>query len=187
MKPLEDFPIIKCAQGETILCVQRQHPIVLIAPMVLPIISSIIVLSILIFIPRFLPQTLPFPFYNPTLITYIILTIIAAVFLVETFTFMTWYYQFYIITNKAIVHRYCFRIAGAYSEAVFAEKMHVQDIVRNPPNIIYDFLKIQNVEVYFHKLEREEPFVFKTPGNAQGIEDLIQDLIIKGNNTKGPA
>ncbi|GEM_PF-1896022 len=182
-KELKEYPIIKCAAGEKILCVQRQHPITLIAPLVLPIIIFSLALLSLVFLTLLLPQT--FPLLTPTLTLYITLTMFSLLLLIETFTFMTWYYQFYIITNKAIVHRYSFRIASAYSEAVFGEKMHVQDIVRNPPNLLYDFLKIQDVYVYFHKLEREEPFIFKTPEDAQKIEDIIQDLITQTNHEKG--
>lgn len=184
-KCLENLPIIRCAVGEKILCVQRHHPIVLIAPMLLPIMSALIVLSALIFIPRFLPETLPFSFNNPLLITYIILTITSMLFVIETYNFMNWYYDFYIITNKQIVHRRCFRIVGVYSESVYGEKMHVQDILRVPPNLLYDFLKIQDVYVYFHKLERDEPFIFETPENAQEIDDLIQDLATQENTKKG--
>ena len=180
-KKLEEYPIIRCAPGEKILCVQRQHPITLISQMVLPILVAFFILLALGFVPLFFPQLFPNIFYNSTVIVSIMLIIISALFVVETFTFMTWYYQFYIITNKAIVHRHCFRIAGAYSEVVFDENMHVQDIVRNPPNLLYDFLKIQDVSVYFHRLEREEPFIFKTPENAQVIEDIIQDSVTQAN------
>ena len=181
---LKDFPIIKCAEGEKILCVQRQHPIVLIAPMALSGIIALFVLSSLIFISLFLPQIFPFSLFNPTIIVYITLTSISTLLVIETFTFMTWYYQFYIITNKAIVYRHCFRLTGDYSESVFGENMHVQDINRRPINILYDFLKIQDVYVYFHKLEREEPFIFKTPDNAQEIDDILDDLIIQSNNKR---
>lgn len=95
---------------------------------------------------------------------------------------MNWYYQFYIITNKAIVHRDSFRITGLHTEAVFENKLHIQDIERRTQNVIYDFLRIEDVYVYFHKLEREEPFIFKAPGNAQQIEDLLQRISIQGNN-----
>ena len=175
-KQLENFPIVKCVAGEKILCVQRQHPIEFIVPLVLRIIVVLLILFSLVFVSPSIRQILPFALNNSTLITYIILTILSTFFVIEIFSFMTWYYQFYIITNKAIVHRYCFRIGGPYSEVVFGDKMHIQDITRGAPNIIYDFLKIQDVYVYFHEIERKEPFIFKTPQNAQEIEDLL-DLL----------
>ena len=175
-KRLEDFPIVKCVLGEKILCVQRQHLIRLIAPLVLRIIVVLSILFFLVFISPFIQQTLPFALNNSALIAYIILTIVSTFFVIETFSFMTWYYHFYIITNKAIVHRHSFRIGGPYSEAVYGDKMHIQDITRTSSNVIYDFLKIQDVYIYFHEIERKEPFILKAPRDAQAIEDLL-DLL----------
>ena len=59
--------------------------------------------------------------------------------------------------------------------------MHVQEIDRKPRNIFYDFLKIYDVYVYFHKLEKEEPFIFRNPQNSQKIEDVIEDLRTEKN------
>lgn len=183
---LKDFPIIRCAEGEKILCVQRQHPIALITPMAGQIIAFIFILSSLIFIFHYLVGLSPLTLSGSTLIAYITLAAISILLLIETFTFMTWYYQFYIITNKAIVHRNSFRMAGFYSESVMLSQMHQQRMERDSPNLIYDFLKIQDLYIYFHKLEREEPFVFKTPDDAQVLEDLLQELVIKPNHTQEP-
>ncbi len=183
---LENLPIIKCAEGEKILCIQRQHPIVLIIPMVGQIIATVFILSSLIFIFHSLVGLSLFTLSSSTLIAYTTLVAISILFIIETFTFMTWYYQFYIITNKAIVHRNSFRMAGFYSESVMLNQMHEQRMERDSPNLIYDFLKIQDLYIFFHKLEREEPFVFKTPDNAQVLEDLLQGLIIKSDNTQEP-
>lgn len=185
-KRLKDFPIIKCAPEEKILCVQRQHPIALVFSMVLPIIGTIVILVALIFIFLVTPIALPSSLFVPTLATYLLLILISALLVVVTFNFMMWYYQFYIITDKAFLHKHCFRIGGLFSEAVFLEEMHQQNIIRQPQNLLFDFLKIQDVYVYFHELERKEPFIFKNPDNAQEIEDLIQDLTIKHGITRGP-
>lgn len=77
-------------------------------------------------------------------------------------------------------------MAGFYSESVMLNQMHEQRMERDSPNLIYDFLKIQDLYIFFHKLEREEPFIFKTPEDAQLLEDLLQELIIKPNNTQKP-
>lgn len=141
---------------------------------------------LLLFIPMLILLTsyslsnlLPNTLNNQILISYILLTTLSAFLVIELYTFMHWYYQFYIITNKAIIHRHAFRLTGPLSEAVFGENMHIQEIDRYSPNTIYDFLKIQDVYVYFHKLEREDPFIFRLPQNSQEIEDLLQDLVIQ--------
>lgn len=182
----ENFPFIKCAPGEKVLCVQRQHPIVLLASLSLPIIGALAILLCILLIARFSPVFFFSYTLSPMVIFFIILTITSGLLVIETFNFMTWYYQFYIITNKSILHKHFFTIGGFYSEVIFLEEIHQQEIIRQPPNFIYDFLKIQDVYVYFHKLEREEPFVFKTPDNAQVIEDLLQDLTIEHGIARGP-
>lgn len=182
---LEDFPVIKCMEDEKILCVQRQHPIVLIGQMLAQVILLFLIpMSILLIFYSFsyiIPHTLD----NPIIISYIALTSLSAFFTIELYTFMAWYYHFYIITNKAIVHEYAFRIIGPFSESVFGEKMHIQDIDRRPQNLLYDFLKIQDVYIYFHKLEREDPFIFRTPSDSQLIEDILRNLITESRHKEG--
>jgi len=182
-KRLEQYPVVKCAPGEEILLVQRRHRFSLICSIVIEtlgiIVASFILLS-LIPLKNFIPLSL----YNFTTALYMILTILSVYVLFELYEFLVWYYQFYIITNKAIIHRYFFRINGEYSETVYGDKMHVQDVDRVSKNFFYDYLKIQDVYVQFHKLEREEPFIFKTPKNAQAIDDIIQSLVNQPSENK---
>lgn len=181
-KRLEDFPIVKCVLGEKILCVQRQHLIKLIAPLALRIIVLLSILFPFVFISSAMQLTLPFALNNSILTAYIIFTVLSAFFVIEIFSFMTWYYHFYVITNKAIVHRHCFRIGGPYSEEVYGDKMHIQDVTRSSSNVIYDYLKIQDIYIYFHEIERKEPFILKAPSDAQAIEDLLD--LLQSNGTK---
>ena len=179
-KKLEDFPIVKCAPGEKILIVQRRHKISLIGSVILETLISILVLFML-FSPIIFRNIITINFYNLTIALYIALTTISIFFLIEMYHFLLWYYELYTVTNKAIIHRHFFRIIGEYSETVYGDKMHVQDVARVATNAFYDYLKIQDVYVYFHKLERERPFIFKTPENAQEIDDLIQNLVTQPN------
>lgn len=182
---LEDFPIVKCVEGEKILLVQRQHPIILFNKLFLQVLLfAAIGISSISIIYTFL-NIFPSVFSNKILSFYIGLTILSAFFLGVIYTFMSWYFHFYIITNKAILVRYGFHITGPFSDAVFGEHMHIQQIIRNPQNMLYDFLKIEDVYVYFYKLEREEPFIFKTPSNPQAIEELLQDLIMDSKKAGG--
>ncbi|MBI4091960.1 MAG: hypothetical protein HY427_02030 [Candidatus Levybacteria bacterium] len=183
---LEDIPLIRFSPGEKVVCVQRRHKIVLIGPLLLPIIGAFMLLFASMFIIQILPPEATASFLNPTIFAYIIILSTSLVLLLEAFNFMTWYYQFYIITNRALLHRHFFTIGGFYSDVVFLDEVHQQQITRHPPNFICDFLKVQDVNVYFHKLEREEPFIFQTPSNAQEIEDLLQDLTIKHGINRGP-
>lgn len=176
-KELEDYPVVKCVEGEKIISVQRKHPIILFGHLLL---LSTTILTIpfsfsLIFFTY--PELLKMVIIGQVLIVYGGVLALTAIFLViAIYLFLSWYYHFYVITSKALVDRYSFRLGGEYSEVVFGDKMHVQEIIRKPRNIFYDFLKIYDVYVYFHKLEKEEPFIFRSPQNSQKIEDVIEGL-----------
>lgn len=181
-KRLEDCEIVKCAPGEKVVNAQRQHPITFLGPLIAQLGIAIFILLVAYFFYIFY-DTPTLYFYSRPILMFMILTVIATLLLFEIFNFLSWYYQFYVITNKAIVHRRSFRIGGEYSEEVYAEEMHVQEVVTMNTNPLYDFLKIQDVYVYFHKLEREEPFIFRMPEDAQIIDDIIQGLIVESRHT----
>ena len=182
-KRLKDYEIVKCVPGEKILTVQRQHPIILLAQIASQTFLALAFIATTFFFLSYF-HILNVSFLNYTLVSYIILAVASSFLLFTTYSFFSWYYRFYIITNKAILHRYSFRIGGEYSETVYADKMHVQDIDRISSNLLYDILRIQDVYVQFQTLEREKPFVFVAPENAQEIDDLIQKLIIESRNGK---
>lgn len=174
---LENYPVIKCADGEKIICVQRQHPISLINSSIFLVVILLTLISILVL----LYSVSDYSFLilnNPIFIIYVSLALVCSFMVLEIHIFLHWYYHLYIITNRALIDRFSFRLSGPYSEVVFGEKLHVQEIIRKPINIFYDFLGIQDVYVYFHQLEKEEPFIFRTPKNAQQIEDIIDNLAL---------
>lgn len=183
-KKLEDYEVIKPGTGEKILCVQRRHKIALIKSIFQQIFIVLSLLVLIFFISHFLQQTFFINFEGWIIITYLMLSFISIFSVVMIYIFMSWYYEFYIITNRSILHRYCFRIAGPFSEIVYGERMHVREINRIPPNLICDFLKIEDVYVHFQKVERDEPFIFSIPENAQMIEDILHDLAIIKNHPK---
>lgn len=178
-KGLENYPVVKCAEGEKILCVQRQHPIVLINQSVLSFVIIILIPVCLLLFGYSITDPFFEVFKNPVLILHILLGSVALFFVLENYIFLSWYYHFYVVTNKALVEKFSFRISGPYSEVVMGEKLHVQEIIRKPLNLFYDFLRVNDVYIYFHKLEKEEPFVFRSPQDSQQIEDLIEDLSAK--------
>ncbi len=175
---LKDYPVVKCIEDEKIHCVQRKHPIFLLGHILLLCITVLIIPVSLFTISFSFPS-----FYvlitSPVLVVYTILTTISVFWVVFLYLYFSWYYHFYVITSKALIDRYSFRLGGEYSEVVYGDKMHVQEIVRKPRNLFYDLLKIHDVYIYFHKLEKEEPFIFRGPQDSQEIEDLIEDLRVK--------
>jgi|SRR3989344_6479246 len=183
-KSLESYPIVKCIDDEKIICVQRQHLIIFINKLIFSIFAALMFPVILLYVAYSIPQITSLTQANPVLFFDTLFTSLAIFLVLVIFLFLSWYYHFYIITSKAIIDRYSFRIMGPYSEVVFGDKMHVQEIIRRPTNMIYDFLKVHDVYVYFHKLEKEEPFIFLSPQNSQQIEDTIEDLISKSKDTE---
>lgn len=178
-KELENYPVVKCVEGERIICVQRKHSIILMGHLALlsfTILTIPFSFSLILFT---YPELLKIVIANQVLIVYGVFALAAIFLVIAIYLFLSWYYHFYVITTKALIDRYSFRLGGEYSEVVFGDKMHVQEIVRKPRNILYDFLKIHDVSVYFHKLEKEEPFIFRSPENSQQIEDIIEDLSAK--------
>ncbi len=176
---LHDYPLVKCAAGEKILCAQREHPVTYILAMLARLVTEIFIF-ISFFLVAYSTLALANLFVNKQIL-FLLVAIIGSstILLIELYAFLSWYYQFYIVTNKAIVHKRFFRISGFYSEVIFLEQIHQQEIDRSPPNLLYDYLRIENVTVLFHKLEREDPFFFHAPENAQEIEDAIQSITIE--------
>lgn len=177
-KHLIDYPLVKVSQGESILSIQRVHPLAFFFKTLvrlsieLFLIVSFLLLASTVFSSLFLPR----PFLLNGFVAIIGIT---AMLSIELYAFFSWYYELYIITSKALIHKRFFHIAGPYSEVVLLDKVHQQEIDRFPPNLLYDYFRIENVTVRFHKLERDEPFIFVTPENSQEIEDVLQDITIQ--------
>lgn len=181
---LHNYPIIKCAPGEMILCAQREHPVAFMFAMAVRLATEIFIFISFFFVVYSTLSLTTLFLDKKTIILLGTIVGLSTILLIELYAFLSWYYQFYIVTNKAIVHKRFFRISGFYSEVIFLEQIHQQEIDRSPSNLLYDYLRIENITVRFHKLEREDPFFFKSPENAQEIEDAIQNVTVQAGPTK---
>lgn len=172
-----EFKGLKLFPGEDVLDIQRQHKIGLLIPLI-GIIFSIVLIALFV---------LSLIYYSKDLQGFIIfvpaLTASAAalsfLFALAIYVFMHWFYQFYIITNKRLVHVHLFHIGGFHLDEVLHEKTDPLEIDREPKNFLLDFLGIEDVYVYFHRFERPEPFVFETPENSKRIEELLEEHLLK--------
>lgn len=97
----------------------------------------------------------------------------------ETYVYLFWFYQFYVITNKRIVHRRHFTFGGRHIDEVFLDATPVKEIVREASNPLFDLLDLEDVYVYFQRLERPEPFIFKKPEDPREIEALMEKAAVK--------
>lgn len=162
--------LIKLYRGEKIVEAQRQHKIVLILPIFAA--STIGIVASVGMIVLLYQQFLEIPFL---IIVNLFLTLISFLLVYATYTFMYWYYQFYIITTRCIMHKHFFRIAGYDVEEIFLETSPEREITRYSSNPIYGLFDIEDIYVYFQR-PGIEIFTFKTPENAQKIEDCLKEV-----------
>lgn len=174
-KLLKDLITISLLPEEDVIEVERQHWIVFFYPMLLNSVVLILLFAIAAFLISL--QILPITFGN--YITAFILFSLSFLSVVGTYVFMDWYYTFYIITNKRLMHARYFRLGGHYSEEVFLRASTARRIERTSANIIYDMFDIEDVWVHFYDYEVPEPFVFRTPANSLKIKNIIEDLYEK--------
>lgn len=175
-----DYLAKNATADEKLLEVQRQHFIVILFKLAFIIFLSIaIALAVILILQHKDSSYLNFiPFLSPRLYVGMCLILLSVSSTIGTYTFMRWYYQFYIITTKRVIHVHFFRIKGFYQEEIFFEKVTEKEIDRSAPNILYDLLGIEDVYMYMATFERAEPFIFRTPQNAQKIEDILENLAL---------
>lgn len=179
-----EFRGIKLFPQEEVLDIQRQHLIALLIPLSAVISLIIAVVGILMALFRYWGYI-----EDPLIFITAILGVTAAfTFLLafSTYIFLHWFYMFYIITNKRLMHVHFFRIGGFHLDEVLHERTDPLEIDREPKNFFLDFLGIEDIYVYFHRFERPEPFIFETPEDSNRIEELLEEHLLtpKEKNNK---
>ena len=119
-----------------------------------------------------------------SLVWIMLLLSLALLSLLSTFavyTFMRWFYQFYIITSKRLIHIHYFRVGGFHLDEVFYLQTKPTEVERHPQNFLLDFLGIEDVFVFFKNLERTVPFTFNMPPDSGKIEKLLEERLLEGN------
>lgn len=179
-----EFRGIKLFPKEEVLDIQRQHPIALLIPLSAVILLTLSVIGILmgLFYYSIYIQD-PLVFITATLVMAVTFTSLLAL---ATYIFLHWFYMFYIITSKRLMHVHFFRIGGFHLDEVLHERTDPLEIDREPKNFFLDFLGIEDIYVYFHRFERPEPFIFETPENSNRIEELLEEHLLtrKERNNK---
>lgn len=179
-----EFRGIKLFPQEEVLDIQRQHLIALLIPLSAVVLLIVVVIGILMVLFRY------FGYIEDPLIsiTAILVMMVAFTFLLalSTYIFLHWFFMFYIITNKRLMHVHFFRIGGFHLDEVLHERTDPLEIDREPKNFFLDFLGIEDIYVYFHRFERPEPFIFETPENSNRIEELLEEHLLtpKDRNNK---
>ena len=163
---------------EEVFYVQREHVIVLLFPAVGILLTAFLTISFVLAAVRF--QYIQDLFY----LILVLLLALALLCLLSTFAvyaFMRWFYQFYIITSKRLIHIHYFRIGGFHLDEVFYLQTKPTEVECHPRNFLLDFLGIEDVFVYFKNLERTVPFTFNMPPDSGKIEKLLEERLLEGN------
>jgi len=181
MKEIKKQIAIKLFPQEHIRAAQRKHWLALVFSLATHVVVILAMVGILLF---FVHQQYPFIFLAVTFSISLILLSFLGVY--GTFTVMDWYFDFYIITNKRLIHEHFFKLSGSYYEEVFlTENIHSVELVEK--NLFYDFFDVDDVYIHFPTYDREEPFIFSAPANASEIERLIEESSLPGKKEEGIA
>ncbi len=173
----KDFKGLQFFPEEEVLDVQRQHVATLIIPLMLIIFSIFLTIG-------FVAGLFYFQGTQESAYVIFLLPLTAAVLsllsMFVIYLFMRWFYQFYIITSKRLIHIHYFRIGGFHLDEVFYLQTKPTEMERRPQNFFLDFLGIEDVSVYFKNLERTIPFVFNAPPDSAKIEALLEKHLLDG-------
>lgn len=172
LQGIELFP------NEEAFYVQREHVIVLFFPAVA--IFLVTFLTIGFVLAAFYFQYIQDLFYL-ILMLLSALVLLSALSTYAVYTFMQWFYQFYIITSKRLIHIHYFRIGGFHLDEVFYIQTRPLEIGRHPQNFLLDFLGIEDIFVHFKNLERTVPFIFQMPPDPDKIEQLLEGSLLAGS------
>lgn len=167
---------IKLFNNEEVLEVQRQHKITLLMPVFL---IGVFIFAAISLLTIFLNSQY---IVNPNYFFIIVFSICAFLSFTQIFTlytFLSWFYQFYIITDKRLISVHYFRVGGFHLDEVFHTKTNPLEIDRHPQNFLLDLLGIEDLYVYFQRFERPEPFIFKAPENHIKIGELLENHSLK--------
>lgn len=172
IKGIQFFP------GEEIYYAQREHIIVLFFPFAIFFLVALLIISFVLSAFRFGYIQNHFYFILALLLALALLCLLSTF---AVFAVMRWFYQFYIITSKRLIHIHFFRIGGFHLDEVFYLRTRPTEVERSPRNFLLDFLGIEDVFVHFKNLERTIPFIFEMPVDSEQIEKLLEERLLEGS------
>ena len=161
---------MKLLPGEKIYTIQRKHPI----SMILPLAAGVAVVAILI-----VTFTIIFWLYavvSPLFFINVMLIILSLLIVFTTSNVLYWFYQFYVITNKRILHVHFFQIQGKLSDEMFFTANTKIKVSRAATNLIYNILNVEDISIEFRRDVHREPFIIQAPSHPREIEEVLENL-----------
>ncbi len=161
---------IKLLSGEKIYTIQRKHLISIVFPLASYILIMIILIVASIIISHLFLVSSPLFFIDAVLLLLSFLVVFGM------FTSMNWFYQFYVVTNKRILHIHFFKTQGEHFEEVFVAAGIEIKISRVGSNLIYNILNVEDIYIEFRREDRQEPFIIRTPNRPEEFEEILDEI-----------
>jgi hypothetical protein len=161
---------MKLLPGEKIYTIQRKHPI----SMILPLAAGVAIIAMLI-----ATFTIIFWFYpvvSPLFFIDVMLLILSLLIVFIISSIMYWFYQFYVITNKRILHIHFFQIQGKLSDEMFFTANTKIKVSRAASNLIYNILNLEDISIEFRRDVHKEPFIIQAPSHPREIEEILDNI-----------
>src|SRR5260370_25486443 len=161
---------IKILSGEKIYTIQRKHLISIVFPLASYILIAITFIIASVIISRLFLVSSPLVFIDAAIL------ILSFLVVFGMFIVMNWFYQFYVITNKRILHIHFFKTQGQHFEEVFIAAGTEIKISRVGSNLIYDMLNVEDVYIEFRREDRQEPFIIRAPNRPEEFEEILDEI-----------
>jgi hypothetical protein len=161
---------IKLLSNEKIYTIQRKHFILIAFPLASYALIAIICIVAFIIISRIFPTINPLSFIDVALLLLSFLVVF------DMFIIMNWFYQFYVVTNKRILHIHFFKTQGKHFEEVFVAAGTEIKISRVASNLIYGIFNVEDIYIEFRQQDREAPFIIRTPDHPEKLEQILDEI-----------
>jgi hypothetical protein len=163
---------IKILASETIYTIQRKHLVTVVLPLVSSVLMTIFFIVILMILSRLHSAT------NTLFSVDIVFLLLSFLAVFNMFTFANWFFEFYIITDKRILHIHFFKSQGEHFEEIFIAAGIEIKISRTANNLLYNILNVEDVNIEFRREYRQKQFIIQKPARPKEIEDILDTIAI---------
>jgi uncharacterized membrane protein YdbT with pleckstrin-like domain len=157
-----NWNIFLTLKGEQLLLVKRQHPFVLIIPII--IIGCLTLFFI--FSAFVLFQNI---FYSPSLFFVTALLLISIAISLSTKTIVDWYFHMYILTNRKILELQYTPLTSYNVNDIMLDRVNCTEVDLMSNGFFNEIIDMGDISITFDRPTRREEFILK---NIQGSHEL---------------
>lgn len=152
--------------GEQIQVIKRQHPFVLIGPILGIILTSFFILIFGNLINYFVLKS------TITGITFSFVASLATFALIIK-SILDWYYHLYVITSRKILEIRCIPFFSDQIDDVFLDQVRTTEIDATIPNFICELLDMGDVTIAFDRPSHDEVYILSNIKNPREVAILL--------------